>query len=236
MKTSIGLGLFGSCARRRGRWTRLLTRGLELLGAEPLLMLLTEHTLKFVLKRGGLRGDEARVLGVKLLLGAEIARQQEVEQAPQLDHIVLYGRTGEYESMRRSDLLDRLGQLALRALDQVALVQDAIVPLLRRRYVLNVVTHDVVRADEHVGPRRVGLFRRVAEERASQALAFGDRARVDERPQTLDVDEPLDLVVPVIGERRGTYDDRGRELGVVEVGIVMEMRVNVRLFFVMITG
>ena len=128
------------------------------------------------------RRDTLGVLLIELLLGAQVAGYEEVEQAPQFGHVVLYGRAGEYEAMGGAQLLDRLGQLGLGALDEVALVEYAVVPLLLA-HVRDVVTHRVVRGDENIVVV-LKLMRRWVEEDFAQLFAFAHRARVDERPQT----------------------------------------------------
>ena len=89
------------------------------------------------------------ILLIELLLIAQIARDQKVKETPQLGHVVLYRRTGEDQAVGSSDLLDRLEQLGFGALDQVSLIQDAIVPLLSGE-VGHIMADYVVGADQDV--------------------------------------------------------------------------------------
>jgi hypothetical protein len=92
------------------------------------------------------------VFQVELPLGAQIARQKEIEETPELGDIILNGSATQNQPMRRSDHLYRLAQLGLGALDEVALVENTVAPVLLRDK-LNVVADDVVRDYEHVRSR-----------------------------------------------------------------------------------
>ena len=133
---------------------------------------------------------------IERVLAAQEPRHQEVEQAPQLEDVVLDRRAGEDEPVVRLDALHRARELRARVLDDVALVEHAVVPpdTLERR---DVVPHDLVARDHDV----------VRVEARGEALPLARGADVHHGPQVRGVLE--DLVVPVACERRRTHDERG---------------------------
>lgn len=82
-------------------------------------------------------------------LRAQEARHQEVEQAPQLQDIILNRRPRQYQAMVRLHHFDSLGQHRLRILDHMPLIQYAVMPFDVRK-VLHVIPDDIVRRDDDI--------------------------------------------------------------------------------------
>ena len=80
----------------------------------------------------GWAGCEALRVARKLLLGAEQARQQEVEERPQVAEMVLDRRAGQGDARARGQLLGRPRLLRARVLDGLRFVEDDQVPRRRR--------------------------------------------------------------------------------------------------------
>lgn len=127
-------------------------------------------------------------------LGTEEAGHQEVEQAPQLEDVVLDRSPREDETMYGLDTLDGLRQLGLRVLDDVTFIEDAVVPVdvLQAR---NVVPDDLIRSDHNV----VGL------ELGQELVPFTRVPGVEDWLQVLRVLQ--DLIVPMTRERRWAHDE-----------------------------
>ena len=104
------------------------------------------------------------------MVRAKEAGHQKVEQAPQLKHVVLDRRAREDEAVLGVDLLDRARRLGLGAAYDMALVQDAVVPVQRRKR-RNVVAHDIVGHDHRIVRRDLRL----------QTRALGRLARIENR-------------------------------------------------------
>lgn len=143
-------------------------------------------------------GDGLAEAVVERLFRTEETGHEEVEEAPQLEDVVLDGSTGEDETMDGSKRLDSLGELRLPVLDDVTFVKDAVVPIDLAEP-LGVVASDVVGRDDAV----------VLGDGTNNALALDARTGVDECANILRVG--VDLVLPVTGEGRRA-DDKGREV------------------------
>ncbi len=96
----------------------------------PRISILFGRRLLTALHHRGMWRYYLSVLLIELLLIAQVAGDQKVKQTPQLGHIVLYRRAGKNQPVGGPDLFYGLEQLGFGALDQMALVQDAVVPLL----------------------------------------------------------------------------------------------------------
>lgn len=127
-------------------------------------------------------------------LGTEEAGHQEVEEAPQLEDVVLYRSTGKDETVHSLDALDGLRQLGLRVLDDVTFIEDAVVPVdvLQAR---DVVPDDLIRSNHDI----VGL------QLGQELVPFTRVPGVEDRLQVLRVLQ--DLIVPMTRERRWAHDE-----------------------------
>lgn len=135
---------------------------------------------------------------IERALGPQEARHEKVKETPQFQDIVLDGRSREDKTMIRPKELDGLGELGLAVLDDVALVEDAIVPG-EPLELGNVVSNNVVRHDDDI------VLGDLAEKRSS--LRRGTNVK-----QRLEVGRELeDFMVPMSGERRWTDND-GRQV------------------------
>ena len=139
------------------------------------------------------------------LMRAQEPRHQEVEDAPELGEAVLDRRTREREPHGGRQAFGRAGDLGERVLDVLGLIEhDAGETLLR--VLVDVATHEVVRGHEHLVPRR-------ARDRHATLLLGAHDGRGVERGR-----EAVELDHPVIDERRGAHDERGRRVAGLDAG------------------
>mmetsp|Transcript_777 Transcript_777/g.1934 ORF Transcript_777/g.1934 Transcript_777/m.1934 type:complete len:580 (+) Transcript_777:999-2738(+) len=141
-------------------------------------------------------------LGVELPLCAKEAGHEVVKDAPQLQHVVLDGRSGQEQPVPGDEPLDGLGDLGLGVLDDVPLVQDDVQPAGRLQpgdvRAAGLVAHD----DDVVA---AGL------PRLAQGGARGGGALVAQRAEhAVLAQEALDLRCPVPHQRGGAGDQGGQ--------------------------
>ena len=114
------------------------------------------------------------------------------------------------------DLLDCLGQLRLRILDDVAFIEDAVVPADVLQTV-DIVPDDLVGCDHYV----VGL------ELREELVTFPGVPGVEDWAQVLGVLE--DLIVPVTSQSGRTDDERWKMLRVWGLGLFVLLSTLVML-------
>lgn len=74
---------------------------------------------------GGLLGGAGDFIGLEeILLGTEVARLDEVDDAPEVEQAVFEGRAGEGQAVFGLELFDRLGDLGAGVFDELCLVED----------------------------------------------------------------------------------------------------------------
>lgn len=149
----------------------------------------------------GSRGGDA-VRRSKLAFGAEEARHEKVEEAPQLDDVVLDGGAGEQQPVLRADALHRLRDPRLGVANGVALVEDAVAPRFALQQLVGVGAEGVVRGDDDV-------VLPLGDERSDRRALVG-RAVILQRAQHVLVHVLVDLVRPVSDERRWAHHERGK--------------------------
>ena len=165
----------------------------------------------------GARGDGQPELLLEGGQRAELAREDEVEERPELGELVLDGRAREDEPVARVEALADLRDGGVGVADLVALVEHDVLPLLLQQQP-RVLPHRLVRRDQHRARAALARAHHAAHDRGAR----GRVARAGAVVQQLRLNlrrPPPQLAHPLAHHRRGRHHDaRPRAATVVERG------------------